>query len=351
MLVGIHTDPHGWLRNSGERFAKILEFNDVPYVWLSASQLDFWERVEQLSLFVFNWYGTARQRDLALTIIPIIERAAGVPCYPNTITCWPYDDKIREYYLLRQDHAPVVDTWIFWDRDEAFAWARQASYPLVAKLKGGASSQNVILVRGTGQAKRLIRRMFGRGIRSGHVPLWSSVRPKEFFQEERLRQYGGKIKRMLRGEEAAPFDAMHRNYILFQRFLPNNDNDTRIYVIGNRAFGYRRKVRKNDFRASGSGMIDFNPDEINRECIRIAFEVSRHFGFQTMAYDFLLDESHRPRIIEMSYQIGVRGIPKCPGYWDRRLKWHPGHYWPEYFILMDALHKPGLRQPDMQIPA
>src|SRR6185503_17089802 len=45
-------------------------------------------------------------------------------------------------------------------------------------------------------------------------------------------------------------------YILLQEFLSNNKFDTRVTVIGNRAFAYRRFNRPNDFRASGSGNFD-----------------------------------------------------------------------------------------------
>ena len=44
-------------------------------------------------------------------------------------------------------------------------------------------------------------------------------------------------------------------------------------VIGNKCFGSRRFVRKNDFRASGSGLIDDNPENIDINIVRLAFEL------------------------------------------------------------------------------
>ena len=44
-----------------------------------------------------------------------------------------------------------------------------------------------------------------------------------------------------------------REYVYFQEFLPGNNFDIRIIVIGDKAFGLKRMVRKGDFRASGSG--------------------------------------------------------------------------------------------------
>jgi glutathione synthase/RimK-type ligase-like ATP-grasp enzyme len=50
-----------------------------------------------------------------------------------------------------------------------------------------------------------------------------------------------------------------KNYVYFQDFIPQNDFDIRIIVIGKRAFAIKRMVRKGDFRASGSGNIKYDP--------------------------------------------------------------------------------------------
>jgi len=83
--------------------------------------------------------------------------------------------------------------------------------------------------------------------------------------------------------------------------------------------------------------------------VEIAFQVSEKIKSQTMAYDFLYDQNRDPVICEISYKFPLRGIYHAPGYWDRNLVWHPGHFWPQYFQLMDALNMPDLRQPE--IPA
>ena len=69
--------------------------------------------------------------------------------------------------------------------------------------------------------------------------------------------------------------------VLFQEFLPCNDFDTRITVIGNRAFGFRRFNRANDFRASGSGKIDYDPKNIAPEMVQLAFDVTRRLNVQS----------------------------------------------------------------------
>ena len=67
-----------------------------------------------------------------------------------------------------------------------------------------------------------------------------------------------------------------------------------------------------------------------------------------MAYDFIYDENKNPLIAEISYTYG--DYPEFSnGYWDKNLIWHSGHYFPEYFELVDALHMPELKLPDIEL--
>lgn len=157
----------------------------------------------------------------------------------------------------------------------------------------------------------------------------------------------GNLYRWSKGLDTSPFWARHKNYVLFQKFLPSNNCDTRVTVIGNRAFSFRRIVRDNDFRASGSGLIDYDTTKIDPRCLKIALEVSKVMGFQSRAYYFLINEEGEPEFCEISYAYVSSAVHNCPGYWDRELNWHEGHYWPEHLYLMDALNLPDLKMPEM----
>ena len=128
-------------------------------------------------------------------------------------------------------------------------------------------------------------------------------------------------------------------YVYFQEFFPHNDCDTRITVIGKRAFGYKRKVRPQDFRASGSGNISFDHQSIDPNCVTISFDVARNLGTQSIALDFVSDSSGKPQILEMSYCFKAPLVYQCHGYWDKHLNWFPGHTWPQDAMLIDLLER------------
>jgi glutathione synthase/RimK-type ligase-like ATP-grasp enzyme len=348
MLVGIHKCPYGRFSKFLERYENILDHNGIDHIRLDVCQPNFWELILKLDLFIFRWLHLSDNYQIAKTILPIIECTVGIKCFPNRVTWWHYDDKIRQHYLLKQHKFPIVDSWIFWDKQEALKWLETASVPVVFKLKGGAGSNNVILVNNKTKARKLIRIMFSRGIKSECIPDYSDIRYKYFNPCKVLYHFGGNVLRYLRGQGFSQYWQIHKNYVLFQRFLPNNDFDTRVTIIGDRAFAFRRFNRDNDFRSSGSGKINYEMDKIDVTFIKKAFEISQKLKFQSMAYDFLYNEAGEVQCCEMSYTYDDTAVKTCPGYWDTKLKWHEGHYWPQYFQLVDALKLSGLLQPDME---
>ncbi len=349
MKVGIYKQHlGGWHRAYLQRYEKILHSNSIECIWLNASKPDFWGKVAQLDLFVYQWEHYDSPRQIAPSIIPIIEYEMKIPCFPNWQTSWHYDDKIKQYYLLKQHGFPVIESYIFWQKTEALKWLKAAQMPVVFKLKGGAGSNNVILVHSKTNGNRLISKMFGKGIKSGKILDRNSLHMKFFQPYKRFWRFGGNLLRRIRGKYEPFFWQTDKNYVLFQKFLPNNLFDTRVSVIGNRAFAFRRFNRAHDFRASGSGNIDYDVNQIDMRAIQIAFEISKKFYFQSMAYDFLLNEKRNFEIAEISYTYVDKAVYDCPGFWDEDLNWHEGHFWPQYLQLMDALKLPDLKQPEIK---
>ncbi|MFP4501374.1 MAG: RimK family alpha-L-glutamate ligase [Candidatus Hydrogenedentota bacterium] len=328
-------------------YEKILAHNGIPSVRLRYEQPDFWEQVRRLSLFIMRFRQVDSDLQLARDLIPVIEQTCEVNCFPNQATGWHYDDKIKQYHLLHSAGFPMTECYIFYDREAALSWVEQMPLPMVFKLRGGAGSRNVVLVTKRAQARRLVKRMFGKGIYSESLLSAGTLRLTHFNWRDELHRLGALAYRWGRGRDITPFWRVHKNYVLFQKFLPDNAWDTRITVIGERAFGFRRLVRKDDFRASGSGRIDYDTDQIDPRCVRTAFDVSRKMGFQCMSYDFLMNENQAPEFCEVSYTFLSSAVHNCPGYWDPAMNWHEGHFWPEHLHLIDALNLPDLEAPDL----
>lgn len=345
IIVGIHEAEYG--KFGYERFQtyrQILDYNGIPYINLHVDQSDFWDNVKKCDVFIYRWSQIDKHRQIAQTILPIIEKELNIKCFPNQSTCWHFDDKIKQYFLLKAHGFPITESYIFYKKSDALTWLKAVQFPVVFKLYGGAGSQNVALVKNQHVAKRLVNRMFGRGIKLGRIPIGNV---KFHDLKTYIRKTLGPIYYYFKTGKRDNWQK-HKNYVLFQKFLPRNAFDTRITIIGNRAFGFRRMNRANDFRSSGSGLINFEREGINLEMVNIAFAICKQMSFQTMAFDFLYNNDHL-EFCEISYSYDDRTVFKCDGYWDDSLTWHDGHFWPQYCHLSDLLDIPDLKQPDIEL--
>jgi glutathione synthase/RimK-type ligase-like ATP-grasp enzyme len=351
MKVAVLNGKYGCLGRFARRMIAILEFNGIRPVLLDVNDPGFWKELRSTTHFIYRWTQNDYDRQIALTLLPIIEQEYGIRCFPNSRTCWSYDDKVRQYYLMQARGFPMVESYVFWDRRQALQWAGQAAYPVVFKLKSGASSNSVILVETPAAARRMIRRMFGRGIVPGHLPSWQAAKWKDFSWFHHVKRAFGSVGRRLRGRDPESVWVPNKSYVLFQKFLPGNAFDTRVTVVGGRAYAFRRLNRRDDFRSSGSGKLDFDPTKIDLRHVQVALRISRDLDFQSMAYDFLYDEKGEPAFCEISYTYVDQAPYDCPGHWDSGLTWHEGHCWPQYLILCDLLEGAVLKPPPGGTPA
>jgi hypothetical protein len=258
-------------------------------------------------------------------------------CFPSYADRWHFDNKIAQAYLSNEMRFPFVPTMVFWNYGDAVAFIEQAEYPQILKLSFGAGAGNVAKIESRKDALQLLNRSFFSTIRSGE-PIAPSLRQHAEF---RFGRFKNGIKKMIRYRGFHPeYWRESSQYALFQRFIPNNSYDTRVTIIGNRAFAFRRMNRPGDFRASGSGMIDYSPTGIDVRQISIGFEVSDALGTNSLALDFLHDEDGNPLIGEFGYRYVTDALRPCSGVWNRDLSWIENDKSPELLQLETLLDRP-----------
>ncbi|HVP21528.1 MAG TPA: hypothetical protein VMS73_06665 [Anaerolineaceae bacterium] len=343
MIIGLHTDRVGQ-ESYSEKWAEFLTERGVQVKQLNLFAPDALAQAQKCDGVMWRWAHLPQEKQSAQKILYTIEHILGIPVYPDSQTAWHYDEKTAQYYLLQALQTPMPQTWLFWARDQALAWAQTAPYPVVFKLSAGAGSSNVIKVESKTRAIYLIDRMFRRGI----FPMTMNEYRQPSGSPRSLTQLVAMMRRMI---DAFPYLwraeypklppvwwKPEYGYAYFQEFLPGNEFDTRISVIGNRAFAFRRLNRSGDFRASGSGKLIYDPDQIDMRCVQIALDISTRGQFQSMAYDFLL-KNEEPVITEISYAFADWAIQLCPGYWNSELDWINKQIWPEEAQVEDFIDR------------
>ncbi|WP_348827973.1 hypothetical protein [Halomonas sp. RT37] len=332
-MIGIHARAGSF----SDKWIEYFSAKGIPYKLVDCCDSNIMEQLEECNGLMWHWAHHDHRAVLFARQLTYALETSGKYVFPDSKTVWHFDDKVGQKYLFESIGAPVVPTHIFYNKTIAIKWAMTASYPKVFKLRGGAGAENVFIIKNYSDAKKHIDKIFGRGYKVKNRLNFLKERLWHFKRDRTLTSFlniSKGLARLVLPKEAEKKFPTEKNYAYFQDFIPGNDSDIRIIVIGDRAFGIKRMVRKGDFRASGSGNIIYDKNEIPIECIRIAFEVNARLGAQCLAYDFVYKDK-KPLIVEVSYSYSREAYIPCPGYWTRELEWVPTSFFPEYFMAED----------------
>jgi glutathione synthase/RimK-type ligase-like ATP-grasp enzyme len=299
---------------------------NIPYKIVDCHKSDIIQQLADCDALMFHFYQASPKHFLFAKQLLYSVQAAGKKAFPDFNTCWHFDDKVGQKYLLEAINAPLIPTYVFYDKKEALDWAKNSVFPKVFKLRGGAGSDNVRLVRSRIYAERLIKKAFTRGF--SQYDGWSNLK-------ERIRKYKNEkttlydvfkgFIRLFYTTKYARIAGREMGYVYFQDFIPDNNCDIRIIVIGDKAFGIKRMVRENDFRASGSGMIKYEKENFDINTVQLSFEIAKKLNSQCIGFDFVY-KNGTPLIAEISFGFIKEVYYPCVGYWDRDLSWHEGTF-------------------------
>lgn len=116
--------------------------------------------------------------------------------------------------------------------------ATELEYPAIVKGSYGAMGRNVFLAHSPDELQDIVRNRI-----VSHVPL--GIRVREYLRTVRHKGYKK--------------DSFHKGGFVVQKFIPDLNNDWKVYYFGNSAFVFRRPVfPKREFRASGGGYDNYS---------------------------------------------------------------------------------------------
>lgn len=342
MTLKIAIQPDEVLHRNGERqsysdrWFALARAMDVEAVAVDVFSTDVIKDISTCDAFMWRCDPSAYMRLYSSRLMYGIEEGAGMPVFPNLETRWHFEDKTAQYYFLAASGIPTPATTVSWTREQAVRFCASATYPFVLKLATGYQGSNVRLIQNIDDALFYVDEMFSHGATS------LGYRPASWPRRQ-LRRLRAALE-LMRGENPygpSPEADLQYGYFLAQEFLPANDFDVRVTIIGNRAFAFRRFNRPGDFRASGSGRIDWEPSQIGEDALRLAYRVSRQMNAQTVAVD-ILRRNGEPVIVELTLAYASWAVRNCPGHWVLRgepasgpLEWVAGSLEPADAIFTD----------------
>jgi len=334
--IGLSTD-HFHVRFAEALDGKIKQGLPVEYDVIDLNRHDWLNHIEQFDVIVWKpslmgpqFAGHFKEK------VYFIEKIMGKLVIPNYSSVWHFDSKVAQSCLFEYYKLPAPHTVVSFDYHDALQKIWNSKYPVVLKKSYGAGSHYVRLIKSEKEAKYKLEQIFCQ-------QLWNEA--KQINESRVFSILKNLNKRWLWAQIIDRIlDRERFGVVYWQEFIPNNPADLRITVIGDSyAFGFWRKNRPDDFRASGSGIIDYNKD-IPEDIIRYCLDISKKFDFDSMAYD-LLFSSDGFVITEISYGYLDSAIYKANGHYELseegKLLYIPGHVWPQYLWIEWALQRLG----------
>jgi len=167
----------------------------------------------------------------------------------------------------------------------------ELQYPKVFKGASGAVSSSVRLVKSKDEAIKTIKKLCRS--RALYLEVWDFGR---FIIHKGYKR-----------------DSKYRRKFILQNFILNMDGDWKIIVFGKKYYVLERKVRKNDFRASGSGLIEYNRN-LPLGLLDYAKSIFDYFDIPFMAMDIGFDGCVFYLIEYQTLNFGTHTVDTAPFY-------------------------------------
>lgn len=254
-------------RNFHQYYIFACEELSIEYVLLDLRDHDWFEKIILSGCNgILGWPSAVSPlwKELYDERMMVIQNYLNVSVMPNFEETWPWESKRRMAYYFKTNNIQTPQTNIFYSYKQALKFIDKTNYPLVYKSDHGDSSQGVKILKTKTQAKSLVKKAFGNGLRYG-------------------------LHNALESE---------RGFIIFQQYL-NFEEEWRIIRLDNYYFGYKKN--KIGYFASGNGIAVFK--EVPKKLLNLVKEITTKNNFSSMSFDIIIHKS-TPYFIEAQSLFG-----------------------------------------------
>lgn len=322
-----------------EEWLKYLQENNIDHFQVDPYANDSIKEISKADYFFWHFdHFDCKDVLCAKSIINSLE--GKVKCFPNLKECFYFNDKLSQKYLLEAHQIQIPQTNVFYDKEKAKSFASKTKFPVVAKLRKGAGSSNVWLLKNKKEATEYINKSFGNGFSVFNTKKYLQTRFQTSKQNESKLQNGLKgIRGAIINKKTAALQSKEKGYVLFQEYIPNDGFDIRVVVVNkNKAFSARRDVKENDWAASGSGIASYPNEHLDTDYIKVAFDIADKLDARCIAIDFVREKSSNViYTVEVSVFYAYYSMKPGRGYWDKSLTWQNDEKDPQFFLIEKVL--------------
>ena len=298
--------------------------NNIAIQTINPYSSDIISQLHKFDVLLWHYSGYNYTDMLIAKNIIYSAKQIGLSVFPDFNDCWHFDDKVSQTYLLQSINAPIPKSYMFYTEQALESYiSNSPSFPVIAKLRNGSGSHNVKMLQSKADLLQYSKTMFSSGFSSSPSLLYkasSNILSSDSLKKVLIR--AKRIPEFLRTRASAQNFANEKGYIYLQEFIPNENFDLKVVVVGDKLSFIGRNIRKGEFRASGGGDLFFDSSLISKNIIESAFNTSDSLGFKCMGYDYVVNKNNgKGIIIEMSYGFSHQALIQAGGYFNREGRW------------------------------
>lgn len=294
-----------------EKYLRFLVINEFPHSTVNPNLSTFLDDILGYDIVIWRVSSDIYELNKARDIIYFIEKILRKTVYPSYEELWFYENKINQYYLYQNAKISYIPTFVSYCHEEVKEYLDKIEYPIISKMNTASGSMGVKLLKNKKNAFSFINRVFNGGVKTNYPGV------------------------------------MQKDYVLFQKFIDTATYDLRIIVIDDYYFGYYRYPQKNDYKASGSGIVE--KKGIPQPILLLAKNIKERLPKTTLlAIDFLYDKNNNEHlVIESSIFIKIETceqlvVDSTPGryFYNKKTEnfvFEPGRYWLQEIVLKSLM--------------
>lgn len=213
-----------------------------------------------------------------------------------------HEDKLYQEILKKNLGIKSLSAKMYATMKDLYKDIDSVTYPVVVKKCVGAGS---ISVYKANNKKELIK--YAKKI----------MRSKDYYEYYLKAVYKKIIGKL---NEHYFEDEKYFGRLVLQQYVPDLECDWKVLVFGDKYYALRRNVRKNDFRASGSGIFAF--DMPDYRVLDYAKEIYEKMDVPFLSLDLCIDSSGHVYVIEFQgVHFGPYTLINSPHYFKKEEAW------------------------------
>ncbi len=285
--------------------------------------------------------------------VRILNTVDGLPVYPSLDEVLIYENKKYLSYWLAANGIPHPTTWVFYDRQEAEDFLKNAALPLVGKANIGASGRGVRILKTSGEAMDYVRGVFeGRGAVQDIGP---NLKKKGLLRRILKKLANPAALRAKLEQYRHQRSDVQKDYVILQEFVPH-DFEWRAVRIGDSFFAHKKM--KLGEKASGSLVKGYdNPPLALFDFVK---KITDAHGFRSQAVDLFETAEGGYLVNEMQcifgqsdpYQMLVDGEPGRYIFENGHWQFEPGDFnrFESFLLRLDDFIEILIKQPILSTP-